>query len=79
MELFERDWVLNQWAKRMYDANGDGVISVDEAQPATATGGSPPTNMAARGTSSSLATDLASAGHPLGAEAEHHLVGALVG
>ena len=34
VELFERDWVLNQWAKRMFDANGDGVISVDEAQPA---------------------------------------------
>ena len=34
VELFERDWVLNQWAKRKFDANGDGVISVDEAQPA---------------------------------------------
>ena len=34
VELFERDWVLNQWAKRSFDANGDGVISVDEAQPA---------------------------------------------
>jgi hypothetical protein len=34
VELFERDWVLNQWAKRMFDVNGDGVISVDEAQPA---------------------------------------------
>lgn len=34
VELFERDWVLNQWAKRTFDANGDGVISVDEAQPA---------------------------------------------
>ena len=34
VELFERDWVLNQWAKRMFDANADGVISVDEAQPA---------------------------------------------
>ena len=34
VELFERDWVLNQWAKRMFDGDGDGVISVDEAQPA---------------------------------------------
>jgi hypothetical protein len=34
VELFERDWVLNQWAKRVFDADGDGVISVAEAQPA---------------------------------------------
>jgi hypothetical protein len=34
VELFERDWVLNQWAKRQFDANGDGMISIDEAQPA---------------------------------------------
>ena len=34
VELFERDWVLNQWAKRLFDTNGDGVISVSEAQPA---------------------------------------------
>ena len=34
VELFDRDWVLNQWAKRHFDANGDGMISVDEAQPA---------------------------------------------
>ena len=34
VELFERDWVLNQWAKRMFDGDGGGVISVDEAQPA---------------------------------------------
>lgn len=34
VELFERDWVLNQWAKRSFDANADGVISVEEAQPA---------------------------------------------
>ena len=34
VELFERDWVLNQWAKRRFDANGDGMISVAEAQPA---------------------------------------------
>jgi hypothetical protein len=30
VELFERDWVLNQ----KFDLNGDGVISIDEAQPA---------------------------------------------
>ena len=34
VELFERDWILNQWAKRSFDENGDGVISVEEAQPA---------------------------------------------
>ena len=34
IELFQRDWVLNQWAKRAFDANGDGVISNQEAQPA---------------------------------------------
>ena len=34
VELFERDWVLNQWAKRVFDMDGDGVISVVEAQPA---------------------------------------------
>lgn len=34
VELFDRDWVLNQWAKRKFDTNGDGVISVEEAQPA---------------------------------------------
>jgi len=33
-ELFERDWVLNQWAKQRFDANGDGRISLEEAQPA---------------------------------------------
>lgn len=33
-ELFERDWVLMQWAKRRFDVNGDGMISVAEAQPA---------------------------------------------
>lgn len=33
-ELFERDWVLNQWAKRRFDANRDGRISLEEAQPA---------------------------------------------
>ena len=34
VELFDRDWVLNQWAKRQFDTNGDGIISVEEAQPA---------------------------------------------
>ena len=33
-ELFERDWVLMQWAKRRFDMNGDGMISLAEAQPA---------------------------------------------
>lgn len=34
VELFERDWVLNQWAKQRFDTDGDGLISVAEAQPA---------------------------------------------
>ena len=34
IELFERDWILNQWARRLFDSNGDGIISVAEAQPA---------------------------------------------
>jgi len=34
VELFQRDWVLNQWAKRKFDADRDGLISVAEAQPA---------------------------------------------
>lgn len=36
VELFERDWILMQWAKRRFDANGDGMISIVEAQPAAA-------------------------------------------
>ena len=34
VELFERDWVLMQWAKRTYDRDRNGIISVAEAQPA---------------------------------------------
>ena len=34
VELFERDWVLNQWAVRRFDIDSDGIISVVEAQPA---------------------------------------------
>ncbi len=34
VELFERDWVLMQWALKQFDANRDGIISVAEAQPA---------------------------------------------
>jgi len=34
IELFDHDWVLNQWAKGSFDANHDGVISIQEAQPA---------------------------------------------
>ena len=32
VELFERDWVLMQWAKRIFDADRNGIISVAEAQ-----------------------------------------------
>jgi len=32
VELFERDWVLMQWAKRLFDSNRDGVLSTAEAQ-----------------------------------------------
>jgi hypothetical protein len=34
VELFDHDWVLNQWALRKFDSNQDGTISVAEAQPA---------------------------------------------
>ena len=34
VELFERDWVLMQWARKQYDRDGDGVLSIAEAQPA---------------------------------------------
>ena len=32
VELFERDWVLMQWAKRIFDSDRNGIISVAEAQ-----------------------------------------------
>ncbi|HET7817591.1 MAG TPA: hypothetical protein VFK58_08455 [Sphingomicrobium sp.] len=31
-ELFERDWVLMQWARRIFDADRDGILSLGEAQ-----------------------------------------------
>jgi hypothetical protein len=33
-ELFERDWVLMDWALRKFDSNHDGILSPAEAQPA---------------------------------------------
>lgn len=35
-ELFERDPQLNTWAVRQYDRNGDGWLTLYEAQPAVA-------------------------------------------
>ncbi len=32
--LFERDSVLREWAVRLYDRNGDGWLTLYEAQPA---------------------------------------------
>lgn len=32
VELFERDWVLMQWAKRIFDSDRDGILSPGEAQ-----------------------------------------------
>lgn len=32
VELFERDWALMQWAKRIFDSDRDGIISIGEAQ-----------------------------------------------
>lgn len=34
--LFDRDPVLRQWAVRHYDNNGDGWLTLYEAQPAVA-------------------------------------------
>lgn len=33
-ELFERDWVLMNWALKFYDANHDILLQPDEAQAA---------------------------------------------
>lgn len=33
-ELFDRDVALKQWALREYDTNGDGWLTLYEAQPA---------------------------------------------
>jgi hypothetical protein len=29
-QLFERDWVLMNWALKFYDRNGDGRVTPDE-------------------------------------------------
>ena len=34
IELFERDWLLMDWALRRFDVDGDVRLSVEEAQPA---------------------------------------------
>jgi len=34
MQLFERDWVLMNWALKFYDANRDVLLEPDEAQAA---------------------------------------------
>ena len=36
MQLFERDWVLMNWALKYYDSNHDLLIEPDEAQAAAA-------------------------------------------
>ena len=33
-ELFQRDWVLMDWALKLFDSNHDGILSTAEAQPA---------------------------------------------
>ena len=35
IELFERDWVLMQWGRKQFDANGNGILSREEAQAAS--------------------------------------------
>lgn len=34
IELFERDWALMHWAVKQHDLDGDGIISVAEANKA---------------------------------------------
>lgn len=34
LELFEREWMLMDWALRRFDADGDVRLSLNEAQPA---------------------------------------------
>ena len=58
-QLFERDWVLMNWALKYYDRDRDILLEPDEAQSAAeafrriadamATGGSPRTNIAPPG------------------------------
>jgi len=35
MQLFERDWVLMNWALKFYDSNHDILLESDEAQAAS--------------------------------------------
>jgi len=35
LQLFERDWVLMNWALKFYDVNGDILLEPSEAQAAT--------------------------------------------
>jgi len=37
LQLFERDWVLMNWALKHFDANGDILLQPDEAQAAAGT------------------------------------------
>lgn len=36
IELFERDWLLKDWALRLHDRNGDVLLSAQEAATAAA-------------------------------------------
>ena len=36
VELFERDWILNRWGVKHHDRDGNGIISVAEANAAAA-------------------------------------------